>query len=65
MIYFTCPNCNYKIANIIWNSAKFDYKCPKCNLEILSQFKGELKQPEVSEEKQETLCGLSTNFIHF
>lgn len=40
MIYFVCPTCSYKITNLLWKSENFNYKCPKCESEILDNFKG-------------------------
>ena len=39
MIYFVCPKCGYHITDIQWKSVKFDYKCPKCEMKVLSEFK--------------------------
>ena len=33
-----CPTCNYAIDEEVFNSAKFDYPCPNCNISKLSTF---------------------------
>jgi len=40
MIYLVCPKCGRHITNLEWKSNKYDYKCPKCKSDVLSNIKG-------------------------
>ena len=37
-MYHQCPYCGYTIPDVKLQTARFDYKCPKCKSKTLSEF---------------------------
>ena len=50
ILYWSCPYCEWKIPDIQYQSARYDYPCPQCRRRNLSDFVPHLKaEEEVSE----------------
>ena len=36
--FYECRSCRYRITELTFESAKFNYLCPRCFAQVLSQF---------------------------
>lgn len=49
MVYLKCPNCGFLIEEKLFNQARYDYYCARCEKNKLSEF----QTVEYKEEKNE------------
>lgn len=39
IVYHNCPGCKYRIGDLIFKKANYDFECPECRKYKFSQFK--------------------------
>jgi transcription initiation factor IIE alpha subunit len=42
MIYYKCPNCDYRITQEECSQTRYDMDCPRCSKVPFSEFRGRI-----------------------